>query len=193
MTDPEMKVVLPFWADSFLTEYQSHRFVSDREKIMLAIELSRLNIQYGTGGPFGAAIFSHNGGKLLSIGINLVTNVNCSVAHAEMVAIITAQNTINNFDLSRLEGGCEMATSTEPCCMCMGGVMWSGISRILCGATDADAREAGFDEGPKPKNWKDEYINRGIKVETELCRERAREVLMDYKNNGGKIYNPDRS
>ena len=118
--------------------------------------------------------------------------MNCSVAHAEMVAIITAQNTINNFDLSRLDGGCEMATSTEPCCMCMGGVMWSGISRILCGATDADAREAGFDEGPKPKNWKDEYINRGIKVETELCRERARDVLMDYKNGGGKIYNPGR-
>jgi tRNA(Arg) A34 adenosine deaminase TadA len=192
MTDPELKLTLPFWAESFLAEYQSHRFVSDREKIMLAIELSRLNIEYKTGGPFGAAIFSHNGGKLLSIGINLVTSLKSSVAHAEMVAIITAQNTLNAFDLSRLEGGCEMASSTEPCTMCMGGVVWSGVGRLLCGATDADAREAGFDEGPKPKNWQDEYRRRNIEVVTELCRDRAKEVLQDYKNSGGVIYNPGR-
>jgi tRNA(Arg) A34 adenosine deaminase TadA len=192
MTDPEIKIVLPFWAESFLAEYKSHRFVSDREKIMLAIELSRLNIEYKSGGPFGAAIFSRNGGKLISIGINLVTGLNSSVAHAEMVAIMAAQKKLNSYDLSRVERGCEMASSTEPCCMCMGAVVWSGVGRLLCGATDADARQAGFDEGPKPQNWKDEFLKRNIKVQTGLCRERAKEVFDDYKKSGGVIYNPGR-
>ena len=56
----------------------------------LAIELSRLNIQHGTGGPFGAAIFERETGRLLAPGVNLVTSLDCSVFHAEMVAIMVA-------------------------------------------------------------------------------------------------------
>lgn len=192
MTDPELKIVLPFWADSFLVEYQAHSFVSDKDKMMLAIELSRLNIEYGTGGPFGAALFNRKSGKLISIGVNLVTSTHCSVAHAEMVAIISAQNHLNTYDLSRFDGGSELASSTEPCTMCMGAIIWSGIGRLLCGATDTDARKAGFDEGPKPKNWTQEFENRGIKVTTGLLGEEAAKVLAEYKSGNGIIYNPQR-
>jgi len=192
MTDPELKIVLPFWADSFLVEYQNRSFVSDKDKMMLAIELSRLNTEYGTGGPFGAAMFNHSTGKLISIGINLVTSTKSSVAHAEMAAIISAQNILNTYDLSTINGGCELASSTEPCIMCMGAVLWAGITRLLCGANDADARGAGFDEGPKPQNWVQEFEKRGIKVKTGLLREDAAKVLSEYKNNNGIIYNPKR-
>lgn len=192
MTEPEIKIVLPFWADSFLVEYQSSSFVSDKDKMMLAIELSRLNIEYGTGGPFGAAIFSKKGGKLISIGVNLVTATNCSIAHAEITAIISAQNRLNTFDLSQVNGGCEIASSTEPCTMCMGAIVWAGISKVLCGAGDADARKAGFDEGPKPENWIQEFQNRGITVKTGLGAEFAVDVLNQYKRSNGIIYNPKR-
>ncbi len=192
MTDPELKIVLPFWADSFLVEYKSHSFVSDKDKMMLAIELSRLNTEYKTGGPFGAAIFNRHTGRLISIGINLVTSTKSSVAHAEMVAIISAQNILNTYDLSTTNGCCELATSAEPCTMCMGAIAWSGITKLLCGATDADARQAGFDEGPKPQDWVQEFEKRGIKVHANLLREEACRVLKEYKNNNGIIYNPQR-
>ncbi len=192
MTDPKLNVALPFWAESFLTEYQMRRFVSDREKIMLAIELSRLNIEYDTGGPFGAAIFSHKDGKLLAIGVNLVTKINSSLAHAEVVAIACGQKTLNTYDLSRYSGGFELASSTEPCLMCMGAILWSGLRRVLCGANAADAEQIGFDEGPKPENWENEFRKRGVLVEPNLCRQRAVDVLQSYKDKGAEIYNPVR-
>ncbi len=192
MIDPELKIVMPFWADSFLVEYQNHSFVSDKDKIMLAIELSRLNTEYNTGGPFGAAIFNHSTGRLLAVGINLVTSTKCSLAHAEMTAIISAQNALNTYDLSTVGGGCDLAASTEPCAMCMGAIMWAGITRLLCGATDADARAVGFDEGLKSQDWVREFEKRGIKVHANMLREEAAKVLNDYKNNNGIIYNPKR-
>ena len=150
---------------------------------------SRENVRRGTGGPFGAGVFDESG-KLISLGVNIVEANNCSVLHAEIVAIALAQKALGRYDLSN--GGkehYELAASTEPCAMCFGAVPWSGVSRLVCGARDEDARSIGFDEGPKLANWVKALEKRGITVVRDVLREEAAAVLREYGEGGGTIYN----
>ncbi len=160
------------------------------DRMRLAVDLARGNIRHGTGGPFGAAVFDGETGHLLAPGVNLVVSAGCSVAHAEMVAIMVAQQRVGSFDL----GGPgqpprELVTSTEPCAMCFGAVPWSGVRRLVCGARDEDARGCGFDEGAKISEWGSELEKRGISVERDVLREEAAAVLREYATGGGPIYN----
>ena len=47
----------------------------------MAIELARLNVKHGTGGPFGAVICEQDTGSIVAPGVNLVVSARCSVAH----------------------------------------------------------------------------------------------------------------
>jgi tRNA(Arg) A34 adenosine deaminase TadA len=76
--------------------------------------------------------------------------------------------------------------------MCYGALPWSGISRLACGARDADARAVGFDEGPKLDDWIEQLNARGIDVVRDVLRGDAVAVLHDYAASGGTIYNPGR-
>jgi tRNA(Arg) A34 adenosine deaminase TadA len=156
----------------------------------LAIELSRLNVEHGSGGPFGAAIFDAVTGELISVGVNRVVPNSCSFAHAEMMAIGLAQAKRGTYDL----GGFgmnphQLVTSTEPCAMCFGAIPWSGLRGLVCGARDSDARSIGFDEGPKIRDWDKELVRRGIAVQRDVLREEARIALLAYGQRGGEIYN----
>lgn len=185
--DPES--ILPGWAKEFADGKKGVPF-NGRERMKLAIELSRLNIVHGTGGPFGAAVFELATGKLVSVGLNLAVRSSCSHAHAEMVAIAIAQHAVSSYTLCRPgERGYELASSCEPCAMCFGAIIWSGVNRVVCGASTADACNAGFDDGPKPALWVKELERRGIEVETGVLQSEARNVLEYYSGNGGIIYN----
>ena len=155
----------------------------------LAIELAAQNIKHD-GGPFGAAIFELQTGKLIAPGINLVMQINCSVVHAEIVAIILAQQMLENFDLGA-EGlpEYELVSSTEPCAMCLGAIPWSGIRSVVCGARDEDARSIGFDEGDKPEQWTKKLEARSIVVTRDILRYEAKAILQKYVDEGGIIYN----
>ncbi|HET7480475.1 MAG TPA: nucleoside deaminase, partial [Rubrobacteraceae bacterium] len=165
-------------------------YPTEEDRMRLVIELSRLNVEHGTGGPFGAAIFDLETNRLVAPGINLVTASNLSSAHAEVVAIMVAQQVIGHFDLGASgQPPRELAASTEPCSMCFGSVPWSGVRRLVCGARDEDARAIGFDEGPKMPDWKAALEERGISVARDVCRDEAASVLRDYAERGGEIYN----
>lgn len=186
---PEVNFELPGWVEEFI-EDSERVYPTEEDRMRLAVELSRLNVEHGTGGPFGAAIFDLDTKRLLAPGVNLVTTAGCSIAHAEMVAIMVAQRSIGSFDL----GGPgqplrELAASTEPCAMCFGATPWSGVRRLLCGARDEDARAIGFDEGPKLPDWKAALEERGIEVSRDVLREEAASVLRYYAETGGAIYN----
>jgi len=161
----------------------------DEAKVALAIELSRLNIAHGTGGPFGAAVFDDASGRLLGIGVNRVLQQSCSVAHAEIMAYMTAQSRMQHVRLNEDGARITLATSSQPCCMCYGATFWAGIDTILIGARSEDVEElTEFDEGPLPADWSGELEGRGIAVRRDILRERAREVLRDYGKSGGKKY-----
>ncbi len=121
----------------------------------------------------------------------MVLTAGSSILHAEVVAILVAQQILDTHDLSA-EGlpSYELVTSTEPCAMCMGAVTWSGIRKLVCGARGEDAEAAGFDEGEKPSAWPEALERRGITVLRDICRDQAAAVLQSYRESGGHIYNP---
>lgn len=157
------------------------------QRMALAVSLSKVNIEHG-GGPFGACIFERESGKLISIGVNLVVPATCSVAHAEMVAIILAQQAVGSFSLAA-EGDFELVTSAEPCAQCFGAIPWSGVKSLVYGAPKADVEAIGFDEGPKPRAWKEKLEERGITVKGPVRRNSASAVLRAYAKMGHAIYN----
>ncbi len=155
-----------------------------------AIGLARANVDHGTGGPFGAVVFDRHNNRLVAPGVSLFVTTNCTVAHAEMVAIILAQRSIEHFDLgAKGQPPHELVTSAEPCAMCLGAISWSGARHVVCGAHHENVRALGFDEGPKPLDWVGELECRGISVTRDVCREEAAEVLRYYAESGGEIYN----
>jgi len=158
--------------------------------MQFVVTLASMNVANETGGPFGAAVFETESGKLVAIGMNLVVSTNCSLAHAELVALANAQRAVHNFDLGAAGmAEHELVTSSEPCAMCFGAIPWSGVRRVLCGARATDAEAIGFDEGPKPQAWMAALRQRGIAVVRDVCRAEAVAVLQQYKNTGGTLYN----
>ena len=128
-----IKLTLPGWVGEFVAGWGA-AFNNDEAKMGFVIGLARRNIAEGTGGPFGAGVFEIGSGRLVAPGVNLVTSANCSLAHAEMVAIGIAQQRLGTYDLSSGETAYELVTSTEPCAMCLGAIPWSGVRRVVCGA-----------------------------------------------------------
>ena len=98
MKFPKVVLQLPGWIESAAEPGRIYPAVEQRME--LVIKLARLNIEHKTGGPFGAGIFGRESGRLVSAGVNLVESANCSVAHAEMVAIAVAQRVIGCYDLA---------------------------------------------------------------------------------------------
>ena len=180
---------LPAWVDRFVADSMGKNMLNQQERMQLAIDLAEKNIEYG-GGPFGAVVFERDTGRIISPGINLVLQTNNSVMHAEIVALILAQQKVRSFDLSA-EGlpEYELVSSTEPCAMCLGAIPWSGIASLVCGARDEDARKIGFDEGEKPEQWRTYFKSRGIQVITDVLRNEATYVMQKYVDQGGVIYN----
>jgi len=186
---PDLTLRLPEWVPGALPP-ANHQFGTMEERMDLAIRLATLNVEHGTGGPFGAAIFNLDTAMLVAPGVNLVLPAQCSVAHAEIMAIMLAQKVLGTHDL----GGpgmshIELACSAEPCAMCLGALPWSGVRSLVCGARDKDVRSIGFDEGPKARNWVSALKKRGIDVIQNVKRKQAVETLQAYVSAGGPVYN----
>lgn len=107
-----------------------------REAIRLSFETMRSN----RGGPFGAVIVKD--GKIIARGINKVVSTNDPTAHAEVVAIREACNTLQTFQLT----GCTIYTSCEPCPMCLAAIYWARPDKIYFANTKTDAAQIGFDD-----------------------------------------------
>ncbi len=105
-----------------------------------AIRLSRVRMQQGRGGPFGAVVARD--GRLIARGWNMVTSALDPTAHAEVVAIRRACRAARAFELR----GCVLYTSCEPCPMCLAAAYWARLDRLVFAATRQDAAGAGFDD-----------------------------------------------
>lgn len=156
----------------------------------LAIQVSRLNVERGTGGPFGAAVFESESGGLVSVGMNSVVRLNNCALHGEIVAFMMAQQRVGSFTLgaSHLPSH-DLYTSCEPCAMCLGATLWSGVRRLVCGAARDDASALNFEEGPVfPESYA--YLEqKGVQIVRNVLRNEARAVLELYRSKGGTVYN----
>lgn len=192
MTKEYRVVDISFSLPEWLGDYQQSYIDSQSLEAQMdfVIEASRLNIEYKTGGPFAAGVFEIDTGRLMALGVNLVTSQGLSILHAEMVAISLAQRKRGTYDLGQQsQSALSLVATTEPCTMCFGAIPWSGIRRVVTGAADQDARAIGFDEGPKPADWIKALRDRHIEVVTDVHRAQAAAVLEMYIRQGGHIYN----
>jgi len=182
MLPQQIHLTLPPWIGDVVDT--NKRYTTDEERVALAIELSRLNVERSHGGPFGAAVFDGHG-RVVSVGVNRVVPQTCSVAHAEMMAYMSAQQRLAAFRLNADGGRYTLATSAQPCCQCYGATVWAGVDELLIGARAEDVEElTEFDEGPLPADWIGELERRGIAVRRDILREQARSVLSAYGQSG---------
>jgi len=122
--------------------------------------------------------------------VNRVVATQCSAAHAEVVALSLAQQRLGTFDLgTEALPALELVSSAEPCVMCIGALLWSGVRHLVCGARGADVVAIGFDEGPKHPQWQDELRSRGVTITSDVLRNEAVRQLQEYGRSGGLIYN----
>lgn len=187
----QVHLTLPAWVHEAVDTGRA--YTGDEAKVALAIELSRLNIEAASGGPFGAAVFGPDD-RIVAIGVNRVLPHTCSLAHAETMAYMLAQQRTQRARLNedadgQRVGPITLATSSQPCCQCYGATVWAGIDRLLIGARSDDVEElTEFDEGPLPADWAGELERRGIQVVRDIHRDDARAVLRAYGELGGARY-----
>jgi tRNA(Arg) A34 adenosine deaminase TadA len=67
-------------------------------------------------------------------------------------------------------------------------VLWSGVRRLVFGASREDASAVGFDEGPVFPESHAYLRARGIEIVGPVLRDEARAVLEDYVARGGTVY-----
>lgn len=187
MAHTEVRLTYPVWA--FTIADFGRTYPDDESRMGLALELARENVVRGWGGPFGAAVFESRSGKLLSIGVNSVVHMANSLMHAEVMALAMAHATVGSWTLGAGEVDRELVTTCEPCAMCLGATLWSGVRRLVCAATRDDAEAIGFDEGPVTAESYEHLARRGIAVVREVRRAEGRAVLESYRTAGGVVYN----
>lgn len=183
--DPScLRIDVPAWIDE-LVDARAGSLSTSEERMDLAIALSRASVEHG-GSPFGAVVCA--GDRVIAGGANLVLSSGFSLAHAEVVAILRAQQTLAAGQ--QLPRPYTLYTSAEPCCQCFGAFVWAGLDALVCAATTADVERIGFDEGPKPPAWDQALEGKGFSVVQQLQRADAVSVLELYRKRGGPLYGP---
>ncbi len=146
-----------------------------REAIRLSIE----NVQSGNGGPFGTIIVKN--GNIIASGVNKVTQSSDPTAHAEIVAIRSACETLGTFQLV----GCEIYCSCEPCPMCLGAIYWARPDRIYFANTREDAADINFDDN-FIYNELDVSISQRKLPTTQLLRDEAQMAFTQWRESTAK-------
>ena len=188
MPHDAVQIDYPDWVRNTIAWDAVYR--TDEQRMRLAIAVARENVERETGGPFGAAIFESESGRLVAVGMNSVVRLNNCTLHGEMVAFMLAQARVGSFTLNAPNlPAHELVTSCEPCAMCLGATLWSGVRRLVYGATREDAARLHFDEGPVfPESY--HYLEeRGIAIARNVLRDEAVAVLDRYRAKRGTIYN----
>jgi tRNA(Arg) A34 adenosine deaminase TadA len=163
--------------------------VEQAKKIIVGLQKDMKSYTAKGSGPFVAAIYDQNG-NLVAKTANSVVNETCSNNHAEMNVIKAAEKKLGTYDLAPYD--LRLYVTAEPCIMCLGGIMWSGIKEVYYGVPSKSVEEiTGFDEGFKP-HWFKEFKKRGIVVYGNIEPEIGEQELHNYVNDGKEVYKPSR-
>jgi tRNA(Arg) A34 adenosine deaminase TadA len=183
-----LTIEYPSWLVDFISAAPA--ISSTEDAMRLAISLARKNVNDESGGPFGALVIQKPLNRIVGAGVNCVVRNNNSMLHAEVMALMMAQQETGFYSL-KSDGGPshELITTCEPCAMCLGAALWSGVSSIVCGAHRSDAQAIGFDEGPVfDKSYR--YLKlKGIKIVFGVLKKEARDLFALYQDKNGLIYN----
>lgn len=102
----------------------------DEEMMLKALELAKKAYSIGEI-PVGAIVVDGDG-NIIGEGYNRRESDNSPTAHAEMLAIEKAAETLGHWRLS----DCTLYVTLEPCPMCAGAIINSRLKRVVYGAFD---------------------------------------------------------
>lgn len=118
--------------------------------------------------PVGAVVVSR--GKIVGRGHNMTEKLTDVTAHAEMIAITSACETLGGKYLP----DCTIYVTVEPCTMCAGALGWSHIGRIVYGADD---EKRGYFSHTRAEN---SAIHPKTIVESGILAEECGRLMTDF-------------
>ena len=107
----------------------------DRRWMKTALRLAERAYELGEV-PVGAVVV--RGEQIVGRGHNQVEQLSDPTAHAEMIAVTAACETLG----SKFLEGCTLYVTLEPCPMCAGALVWARLARLVFGAFDEKAGSA---------------------------------------------------
>jgi len=103
--------------------------MTDEYYMMQAIKEARKALEDGEV-PVGAVVVMNE--KVVARGHNMVERLKDPTAHAEMIALTSAFNTLG----AKYITDATIYITVEPCLMCAGALYWSKVSKVVYGADD---------------------------------------------------------
>ena len=184
-----VSLVLPTQAKVVSNEKIDNNKVKVASKIIKELQAEMSSYTDNGSGPFVAAIYDEKGNLVVKVA-NSVVNETCSNNHAEVNAIKLAEQKLGTYDLTKQN--LSLYVTAEPCMMCLGAIMWSGIKNVYYGVPSKRVEEiTGFDEGFKP-DWFNEFKKRGITVYGNIEVKAGEKELHKYVKSNKTIYQPER-
>ncbi len=141
-----------------------------------AVEKCREGLAAGQS-PFGCAIAI--GDQVVANAHNTVVLTTDITAHAEINALREGCQTTKGIFLE----GAIVATTCEPCPMCMAALHWARVDTVYYGASIADAEGAGFNELPLPAADLLRLGGSPLKLEGGLLVEDCQQLFADWTGN----------
>lgn len=122
--------------------------------------------------PIGAVIVRVSDGAIVGRGHNMTETAKDPTAHAEMMAIRQAAETLGGWRLV----GCEMYVTCEPCSMCAGAMVWARLERVYIGTMDPKAGAAGS----VLNVLQEERLNHHVEIHVGMMQEECSQILKDF-------------
>lgn len=120
--------------------------------------------------PVGAVI--EKDGVIIGRGHNLTETTKDPTAHAEIIAIKEAANTLGGWRLL----GCQMYVTTEPCSMCAGATVLARIKKVYIGTMDYKTGACGS----LMNILQDERLNHYVQIETGIMQRQCEEIMKTF-------------
>lgn len=127
--------------------------------------------------PVGAVITKDD--KIVGKGYNQRERLNDPTAHAEIIAITAAANTIGDWRLNN----CTLYVTKEPCVMCTGAIINSRLKQVIFGCHD---EEGGYC-GSKFDLISNQHLSSQITVRGGINADICLSLIQDFFKNKRKI------
>ena len=137
--------------------------------MQLALEQAQLAWQAGEV-PVGAVVELN--GEIIGSGFNLNRSSNDPSAHAEIIALRAAAQTIGNYRLS----GANLYVTLEPCVMCAGAILHARIKHVIYATAD----ERWGAAGSVANVLQSPLLNHHCEVTSGILKQQAASLLQDF-------------
>ncbi len=122
--------------------------------------------------PVGAVVVHNN--RIIGRGYNQVEKLKDSTAHAEMIAVTSASNNLQNWRLNE----CSIYVTLEPCIMCTGALLSSRINELFFAAFDTKSGACGSIHNLAENSG----TNHTLKVYSGILSKESEELLKEFFN-----------